>query len=116
MDYRERIQEGARVATYQAQKTALTNCVYVCTNKEKKTFEFIPLEEVVLFPNTENEMKLSDYLKGLQNSIKGLSQELLNAKKNISALNNNNKKLQVALNKLYYNIKWKQQIITTCCT
>lgn len=100
MDYRNRIQEGARMATYQAQKTALTNCVYVCTNKEKKLFEFIPLEEVVLFPNTNNEMKLSDYLTGLQNSIKGLSQELQNAKQDIKILDGNNKFLQEAVSKL----------------
>jgi hypothetical protein len=93
MDYKERIQEGARMATYQAQKTALTNCVYVCTNKEKKLFEFIPLEEVVLFPNTDNEMKLSDYLMGLQSSIKGLSQD-------IQTLNGNNIVLQEAVSKL----------------
>lgn len=100
MDYRDRIQEGARMATYQAQKTALTNCVYVCANKEKKTFEFIPLEEVVLFPNTDNEMKLSDYLMGLQSSIKGLSQELVHAKKDIQTLDGNNKFLQEAVSKL----------------
>lgn len=100
MDYRTQIQEGARVATYQAQKAALTNCVYVCTNKEKKTFEFIPLEEVVLFPNTDNEMKLSDYLMGLQNSIKGLSQELVHAKNDIITLNGNNEFLQLAVRKL----------------
>jgi hypothetical protein len=100
MDYRDRIQEGARMATYQAQKTALTNCVYVCTNKEKKTFEFIPLEEVVLFSNTDNEMKLADYLVALQNTIKGLSQELANANKKICVLDTNNKTLQNAVDKL----------------
>ena len=100
MDYKTQIQEGARMATYQAQKTALTNCVYVCTNKEKKLFEFIPLEEVVLFPNTANEMKLSDYLMGLQNSIKGLSQELVSAKNDIKILNGNNEFLQLAVSKL----------------
>ena len=100
MDYRDRIQEGARMATYQAQKTALTNCVYVCTNKEKKTFDFIPLEEVVLFSNTDNEMKLADYLVALQNTIKGLSQELQNAKQNIKTLDGNNKFLQEAISKL----------------
>lgn len=100
MDYGQKIAEGARLATFQAQKHALENCVYVCTNKEKKTFEFIPLDEVILFPDTNNKIKLSDYLLGLQNTIKGLSQELVYAKSDINTLNGNCKVLQDAVNKL----------------
>ena len=100
MDYGQKLAEGARLATYQAQKNALENCVFVCTNKEKKTFEFIPLDEVILFPDTKSKIKLSDYLLGLQNTIKGVSQELVNAKSDINTLNGNCKVLQDAVDKL----------------
>lgn len=100
MDYGQKIAEGARLATFQAQKQALTNCVYVCTNKEKKIFEFIPLDEVILFPDTPNQMKLSAYLLGLQNTIKGLSQEILATKHDVATVNAHNKTLQEAVEKL----------------
>lgn len=100
MEYKQRVLEGARMATFQAQKKALENCVYVCTNKEKNIFEFIPLDEVILFPDTPNQMKLSAYLLGLQNTIKGLSSEITATKKDVSTLNANNKTLQTAVEKL----------------
>ena len=86
MDYRQRIQEGAKHATWTAQKSALTNCVFVCTNKEKKLFEFIPLEEVILFPNSANEIKLSEYFISVQNSIKELKNKLADKEVEINNL------------------------------
>lgn len=69
MDYKKQIVEGVKHATWTAQKQALTNCVYVCTNKDKKQFDFVALEDVVLFPNTENEVKLSTYLLDLKHRV-----------------------------------------------
>ena len=75
MDYKQKIQEGVKHATWTAQKTALTNCVFVCTNKEKKTFEFVSLDEVTLFPNTDKEVKLSVYLSNMVQRISILEKQ-----------------------------------------
>lgn len=75
MDYKQQIIEGVKHATWSAQKRAVTNCVYVCTNKEKKQFDFVPLEDVVLYPNTENEIKLSTYLLDVQRRVQVLEKQ-----------------------------------------
>ena len=75
MDYKKQIVEGVKHATWSAQKQALTNCVYLCTNKEAKQFEFVPLDEVTLFPNTDKEVKLSVYLSNMVQRITTLEKQ-----------------------------------------
>lgn len=100
MDYKKRVVEGAKLATVQARLTATTNHVYVCVDKKTNQFEFIPLENVVLFPQTDKPITLKDYLNSLETTINGLSMSLSNVRKELEQVRNNNTTLATAVEKL----------------
>lgn len=93
MDYKKQILEGAKLATVNARQQAYTNHVYICVNKQTNQFAFVPLEEVVIFPNSEKPMKLKDYLNSLETTINGLSKSLLDVKQDLGRVEKNNQTL-----------------------
>lgn len=100
MDYKKRVVEGAKLATVQARQTATTNHVYVCVDKKTNQFEFIPLENVVLFPQTDKPMKLKEYINSVENTINGLSNQLQSLKSNQLILESNNQLLKKSVEAL----------------
>lgn len=93
MDYKKQILEGAKLATVNARQQAYTNHVYICVNKQTNQFAFVPLEEVVIFPNSDKPMKLKDYLNSLETTINGLSKSLLDVKQDLGRVEKNNQTL-----------------------
>lgn len=100
MDYKKQILEGAKLATVQARQQAVTNHVYICVNKQTNQFAFVPLEEVVIFPNSNKPIKLKDYLNSLETTINGLSTSLSSVKQELTQIKNNNTTLATAVEKL----------------
>lgn len=104
MNYQKRVTEGAKLATVQARHTAITNHVYACVDKKNNQFEFIPLEDVVLFPQTDNPIKLKDYIESLETTINGLSNSLKTVKQDLRRLEANNQVLTKAVESLSEHI------------
>lgn len=100
MDYKKRIETGAKLATVGARQEAVSNTVYVCVDKANNDFKFIPLEDIVLFAQTEKPMTLKEYINSLENTINGLSNQLQSLKNNQLILESNNQLLKKSVEAL----------------
>ena len=78
------IKNKAHNSSYKAKSRAEENGVYVCTNKEKEEFEFIPLDQVII-KGVTLEQYIQNQKKEVQEEVNKLStavstlSELVNA-------------------------------------
>ena len=100
MDKKKQITEGAKLATVTARRNAISNTVYVCIDKDNNIFEFIPIEEILLNPNSTNPIKLSEYINKVKTKISKLENEIKNIKTSISTITKNNQILLEAVESL----------------
>lgn len=66
-------------SSYNAKSKAKNNGVYICKDKEKKEFEFVPLESVII-KGVSLEQYIENQKKSLQNQIDSLSGAVLTLK------------------------------------